>query len=115
MCKLKLCWELRKGADTRVNAFRKFLLSGQDAGALDAVLRFRKIKEETDRDSGRYVSFDKVLAHFNNDQSQALEFCRRREQEIRTEIGQVSRPTCGLRSRRGSGKPEPSILAFLVF
>ena len=70
-----------KGGETRLQAFGQLIATGQDPAALDAALRFRKTKEETNTDGGRYVDYDRVLAHFKQEKLAADAFCQRRSCE----------------------------------
>ena len=79
--RLDVACEIRKGSDSRLQAFRKYLVGSQNPAALDAVLRFKKTREKTDTDQGKYVRKDAVVAYFNGDTQAADDFINRRKQE----------------------------------
>lgn len=67
-----------KGGHAKLACFKKFVLSGCNGGAVEAVMRFTATNEVEDRDAGQYKTWTGVLDHFKNDVTKAQDLVNRR-------------------------------------
>ncbi|CAE7421672.1 unnamed protein product [Symbiodinium microadriaticum] len=74
--------EMRKvwvqGGPRRMAVFSQFVATGCDPLAMEAALRFKRQREEEDKDEGEYYQWVDILAFHNNDAEKALNFITRR-------------------------------------
>ncbi|CAE7025162.1 unnamed protein product [Symbiodinium sp. KB8] len=79
--------EMRKvwvqGGPRRMAVFSQFVATGCDPLAMEAALRFKRQREEEDKDEGEYYQWVDILAFHNNDAEKALNFITRRRSEPR--------------------------------
>ena len=59
-------------------AFRKFVMASGKGMAVEAVMKFQRQSEQTDKDGGEYLTWLEVLGFFNKDAEQATRFCNQR-------------------------------------
>ena len=78
---MTLSLKIRKTSDHRLAVFRKFLACGERAGELEACMRFKRTREEVDKDEGKYVSYAKVLDHYKGCKVSADALVERRRRE----------------------------------
>lgn len=64
-----------------MNTFKKFVLSGMNGLAVEAVLQFSKVNETLEADNGEYVTYVQVLNHFQGVQEDADRLIARRRAE----------------------------------
>ena len=76
-----------KGAASKMACFRKYLLSGGNAAAVEAVMRFTSSSELEDKDAGDYVDYEGVMAFFLNDPVKSQDFVARRRSEPHGTVG----------------------------
>ncbi|CAE7763409.1 unnamed protein product [Symbiodinium sp. CCMP2592] len=72
-----------QGGPRRMAVFAQFVASGCDPLAMEAALRFKRQREEEDRDEGEYYRWSDILAFHSNDADKALAFITRRRAEPR--------------------------------
>lgn len=70
-----------KGGDARMNIFAKFVKSGCDGMALEAISRFTRSSEEEDKDAGEYLCWEDLLAQYGGDTVKAHDLAKRRKSE----------------------------------
>ncbi|CAE7308812.1 unnamed protein product [Symbiodinium sp. CCMP2592] len=75
---LKKVWV--QGGPQRLAMFQKFVLTG-DPKALECALRFRRQREEEDKDEGEYYPWKDILAFHDGNETKALQFVQRRRTE----------------------------------
>ncbi|CAE7348719.1 unnamed protein product [Symbiodinium sp. CCMP2592] len=78
---LKKAWA--HGGAKRMAMFARFVQTGCDALALECALRFKRQREEIDKDEGEYYPWADILKFHEMDSAKALAFITRRRAELR--------------------------------
>lgn len=76
---LKKVWV--QGGPQRLAMFQKFVMTGCNPQALECALRFRRIREEEDKDEGEYYPWKDIVAFHDGNTEKALQFVARRRTE----------------------------------
>ncbi|CAE7235797.1 unnamed protein product, partial [Symbiodinium sp. CCMP2456] len=76
---LKKCWV--QGGPKRLAMFQKFVATGCNPLALECALRFRRQREEEDKDEGEYYPWKDILSFHEGNRDKALQFVSKRRAE----------------------------------